>query len=289
MSKYEKEFKQEAILDCAMEKTLIKLKWPEVQELSGSSFEANLQPYKKRIQAPLTWRGNTPPSLKVSATRKAITEYQKAARDEEGTLELRLFYLDCVVECFTDFGISDEAYVNSIDTALSNFMDGLKKANSARLYEKFEKQFKSLTTKYKNWGWVVDDNLENAYEEFDEDWSKAEFPQKLDMNIILPPQVMYYDGGEIPEDNGVSGFVIIAESHIAVHTFAAKRFFTLDIFSCKPFEIEKAIKFIGDFFKPQYCEHKVFERGREFPRSIGRAAHIVGSERAQLQRELAEV
>lgn len=141
---------------------------------SGSSSQASLEPYKKRIQAPLAWKGNTPPSLRVSDARKAISEYKKATRDEEGTLELRLFYLDCLVKCFTDFGVGDEAYVNSIDTALSNFMDGLKKANSARLYEKFDKQFKSLTKKYDNWGWGVDDSLEDAYEEFDKDWDKAE-------------------------------------------------------------------------------------------------------------------
>jgi len=140
----------------------------------GSSPQATLEPYKKRIQSPLIWRGNTPPSLKVSDARKAISEYKKATNDEEGTLELRLFYLDCLVKCFTDFGVDDEAYVNSIDTALSNFIDGLKKANSARLYKKFEKQFKSLTTRYDNWGCGVDDDLRTAYEEFDEDWGKAE-------------------------------------------------------------------------------------------------------------------
>ena len=69
----------------------------------------------------------------------------------------------------------------------------------------------------------------------------SEFPAKINMTTIMSPQVMHYDGGDIPEDNGISGFVIIAESHIAIHTFAEKNFFTLDIFSCKPFEIEKAI------------------------------------------------
>jgi S-adenosylmethionine decarboxylase len=111
-----------------------------------------------------------------------------------------------------------------------------------------------------------------------------EFPAHLNMNIIFPPQVMYYDGGDIPEDKGVSGFVIIAESHIAVHTFADKEFFTLDIFSCKPFSIEAAINFISSYFEPTYCEHKIFDRGREFPRSIGRSAQIINSERCKFTR-----
>jgi hypothetical protein len=131
------------------------------------SNKDNLEPYKKRIQKPLIWTGNTPPSLKVSDARKAISEYKKATRDVEGTLELTLFYLCCLVKCFTDFGVSDDAYLNSIYTALSDFLDGLKKANSLKLYEKFEKEFKSLTTKYKNWGCGLEEDLESAYEEFD--------------------------------------------------------------------------------------------------------------------------
>lgn len=110
-----------------------------------------------------------------------------------------------------------------------------------------------------------------------------EFPAKLDMTIIMPPKVMHYDGGDIPEDKGVSGFVIIAESHIAIHTFPEKGFFTLDIFSCKPFALEAAIDFINSFFKPLYFEHKVFERGREFPRSEGRSAQIVSTDRLKYQ------
>ncbi len=110
-----------------------------------------------------------------------------------------------------------------------------------------------------------------------------EFPAKINMTTIMSPQVMHYDGGDIPEDRGISGFVIIAESHIAIHTFAEKGFFTLDIFSCKPFDIDLAIKHVIDFFAPDNYEHQIFERGREFPRSLGRASEIVKTERSQLQ------
>jgi S-adenosylmethionine decarboxylase len=107
----------------------------------------------------------------------------------------------------------------------------------------------------------------------------AEFPAKLDMTIIMPPKVMHYDGGEIPEDSGTSGFVIIAESHIAVHTFPVKGFFTLDIFSCKPFDADEALKFICEYYEPGRFEHHIFDRGREFPRSDGRASQIVAADR----------
>jgi S-adenosylmethionine decarboxylase len=105
------------------------------------------------------------------------------------------------------------------------------------------------------------------------------YPAKLDMTIIMPPKVLNYDGGEIPEDSGTSGFVIIAESHIAIHTFPEKGFFTLDIFSCKPFNTEAAVKFICEYYEPGHYDLNIFERGREFPRSEGKASQIVSAER----------
>jgi len=104
-------------------------------------------------------------------------------------------------------------------------------------------------------------------------------PSLMKMNIIMPPQVTHYDGGDIPEDCGVSGFVIIAESHIAIHTFPQKAFFTLDIFSCQEFEVETAISFINSIFRPESCEHRVFSRGKEFPRCLSRSERIVSEQR----------
>ena len=99
--------------------------------IAYSNNQQSLKPFKQRIQKPFIWKGNTPLSLKVSDARKAISEYKKATKDEEGMLELILLYLDCLVKCFTDFGVDDDAYFNSMYTALSDFMNGLTKANSA--------------------------------------------------------------------------------------------------------------------------------------------------------------
>lgn len=104
-------------------------------------------------------------------------------------------------------------------------------------------------------------------------------PGQLEMNIIMPPRILDYDGGDIPEDKGISGFVIIAESHIAIHTFPNKGFFTLDIFSCKEFDIERAIEYVNNIYQPSHYEHKVLDRGREFPRCNVRAGNIMHSER----------
>ena len=108
------------------------------------------------------------------------------------------------------------------------------------------------------------------------------YPDKLNMHKIMPPYVFKYDGGEVKEDWGVSGIVLIAESHIALHTFPEKGFFTLDIFSCKEFDVRRGVDIALDIFEPVHFDETVLSRGREFAKSIGRAAKVVHQERRRI-------
>ena len=108
------------------------------------------------------------------------------------------------------------------------------------------------------------------------------YPEKLNMHKIMPPYVFKYDGGKVKDDWGISGVVLIAESHIALHTFPEKEFFTFDIFSCKEFDIRSAVDLILDALQPVHFDETVFNRGREFPRSVGRAVKIMNQERLRI-------
>lgn len=107
------------------------------------------------------------------------------------------------------------------------------------------------------------------------------YPDKLAMTKIMPPYVFRYSGA-VPEDWGVSGVVLIAESHISIHTFPDKEFVTLDIFSCKDFDVDAAIEYFCSQFNPTSYEKQLLLRGREFPRSEARAGQIVEREREKL-------
>jgi len=52
-----------------------------------------------------------------------------------------------------------------------------------------------------------------------------------------------------PENLGLSGFVIIDYSHISVHTFTKFNQALIDIFSCKPYNREKAIQEVLRYFQ----------------------------------------
>jgi S-adenosylmethionine decarboxylase len=70
-----------------------------------------------------------------------------------------------------------------------------------------------------------------------------QLPEQIDMTKITQPYVFRYSG-VVPEDWGVTGMVIIAESHISIHTFPEHKRFHMDVFSCKPFDYEKTLKLI---------------------------------------------
>jgi S-adenosylmethionine decarboxylase len=85
------------------------------------------------------------------------------------------------------------------------------------------------------------------------------------MTPITQPYVFPYSG-LVPEDKGITGIVIIAESHISIHSFEEKGFAFIDIFSCKEFDVDKTVKIIIELFKPESYDLNVVKRGIDFPR-----------------------
>lgn len=108
-----------------------------------------------------------------------------------------------------------------------------------------------------------------------------DFPSSIGMTKIMPPYVFKYNGVK-PEDWGISGFVLIAESHISLHTFPCKNYLSFDIFSCKIFDIDKAVEYITSTFDVKKFEKNVFERGLEFPKDIGLSTKIVNEQRRRI-------
>jgi S-adenosylmethionine decarboxylase len=68
-------------------------------------------------------------------------------------------------------------------------------------------------------------------------------PDEIGMTRITQPYVFRYRG-VVPEDWGITGMVIIAESHVSVHTFPEHKRFHLDVFSCKPFDAEATMRLV---------------------------------------------
>ncbi len=62
--------------------------------------------------------------------------------------------------------------------------------------------------------------------------------------------------------HGVTGIVLISESHVSVHTWPEYELVNLDIFTCgDTSKAEKAFKLFLEKFKPKSYRHYVLDRG----------------------------
>jgi S-adenosylmethionine decarboxylase len=109
-----------------------------------------------------------------------------------------------------------------------------------------------------------------------------EFPENIGMTKLMSPYVSRYGGAE-RGNLGLSGFVLIAESHVSVHTFPDERCVSIDIFSCKSFDTAAAEREIVEKFGIRRMERNILDRGVEYPKNADVAKRLVDSEREQCQ------
>lgn len=88
----------------------------------------------------------------------------------------------------------------------------------------------------------------------------------IGMTRITQPYVFPYEG-LVPEDRGVTGIVVIAESHLSFHSFVDKDYFFFDLFSCREFDVDRVRQMVIEAFGVKNAEHFRVDRGRYFPRS----------------------
>ncbi len=86
----------------------------------------------------------------------------------------------------------------------------------------------------------------------------------LKMSRQSPPFVVYTDPVKYPDKAGISGWVPIVESGISIHTITPTGFASIDIYSCKKYDKEKARKFTQEVFKPKKIEENFLLRGIEY-------------------------
>ena len=91
----------------------------------------------------------------------------------------------------------------------------------------------------------------------------TDYPRAIGMTRIGGPYMFEYQSPD-PAYSGISGLVVIAESHITIHTFPALDYFAMDIFSCKNFDHEKAIQYVKDALDVREMDRMLIQRGLSF-------------------------
>ena len=110
-------------------------------------------------------------------------------------------------------------------------------------------------------------------------------PDMIHMTKIMPPYAFKYHG-KVPEDWGSPGFVLIAESHISIHTFPDRGYLSLDF---SPQFARTSITNKRWTTPPSVLclarhETNSLDRGpKEFPREVRTVERLLRQERKQMQ------
>lgn len=93
-----------------------------------------------------------------------------------------------------------------------------------------------------------------------------ELPEKIGMHKMMPPYVVFSPPLNEKDSGGVSGFVMIVESHISAHTFPKKKFVSIDVYTCKSkLPTDFVVNYFKNAFKLQETEVHEIKRGLKFP------------------------
>jgi len=89
----------------------------------------------------------------------------------------------------------------------------------------------------------------------------------LGMHKLSEPKVYRALGNDIKDPGGWSGFVIIEESHISVHTFPRRRFVSIDVYTCKNgMDTDAVLLYFKKAFSLTETEVNFVKRGTKYPR-----------------------
>ncbi len=92
-----------------------------------------------------------------------------------------------------------------------------------------------------------------------------EYPDRIGMEKVSPVFLKDIQTSNLLDD-GMSGFVIIATSHISLHAWPCYGMVNIDVFSCEAFSTEEAVHFALHMFQTKDVEVHTIERATRSPR-----------------------
>lgn len=93
-----------------------------------------------------------------------------------------------------------------------------------------------------------------------------ELPELLGMRKLSKPEVYLAPGNHKKDPGGLSGFVVIEESHVSIHTFPARGFLSADVYSCRDGLDRGAVStFFKEHFELKDIEENFVRRGTRYP------------------------
>ncbi len=93
-----------------------------------------------------------------------------------------------------------------------------------------------------------------------------DLPTELGMKRLSEPEIYFAPGNDLKDPGGWSGFVVIEESHISIHTFPKRGFVSADVYTCKNgMDVEPIENFFRNKFSLADIETNFIKRGTRYP------------------------
>ena len=103
----------------------------------------------------------------------------------------------------------------------------------------------------------------------DEDNVKKVLLNVLDiteMQELYPPVILRVKGNDLKDPGGITGFLLVKESHISIHTFPKRRFISADVYTCKEALPQRHLhQLFLQNFKLVDTEINYIRRGTKYP------------------------
>ncbi len=94
----------------------------------------------------------------------------------------------------------------------------------------------------------------------------TELLETLGMHPLSPIEIFEAQDNHIKDPGGWSGFVVIMESHISIHTFPKRRFVSADVYTCQNgLDKDIIIEYFKQKFELEDVESNFVIRGKNYP------------------------
>lgn len=94
-----------------------------------------------------------------------------------------------------------------------------------------------------------------------------ELTTELGMKKIAPPLIAWAEPNGKKDPGGWSGVLLIAESHVSIHTFPPRGFLSADVYSCKSgIDTKRITAYLTEKFGLRDIEQHFVKRGRRYPK-----------------------
>ena len=103
---------------------------------------------------------------------------------------------------------------------------------------------------------MIDGETQNSVNQETIKYILTDLPQRIDMHILEGPHIIQ----GVPENPGYTGIEVIDKSHIAIHTFNKNNTISIDIYSCKNFDVEKVVEYLKNYIDFKVITTRVIKR-----------------------------